>query len=290
MTNFPLKKKLLFFTFGLVLGALGILAIFIIQDQYCTYIDESFDLKAYPGNGFTCGKTAEELQPLLAQAIKQRDFISMIFPPNGYKDFIDVIETMEGIGIDHNVNVSFTDIEARNRHFYEQLRVTCNLVGELDQIKQTVRDLDKRYPLIWWQSMTLDKEGEEPCLNINFMFFTYIVYGHYSNVEEFHLRFSYVEYLKQRIDEIEKMEIKTWLPPFSIWIKNLKKVVLDLYEQDLANTKIHRARELCWSYKALQHELYKMTSLTKELEKDRGKPLDDLFKEYFPEIAQDQTG
>jgi hypothetical protein len=174
-----------------------------IQERWhqSIYVNDKYEIKS---------KTISDISDLIEDTKQDIDRISKTLPEEGYYSLYKIIVNLQSICNSNKCHLVILGIETEYRDFYEKLKINCSIEGERKDIIKSLEALRTDSLLIRWENACFQTASgiNKYKLSIRFSSFLFIA----SKSPRFRSNGT-------QSDPLEYSEVRTWLPPLSIWIK-----------------------------------------------------------------------
>lgn len=192
------------------------------------------------------GKTMEEIQGLINHAENQLNKYSSLLPDSTYMNLYKFIDGIEQLFVSSNVVFALNNIESIKKDFYEELYYSVSLSGQLKDIKECIGKIIDKNKLISLTHVCLSNSKNDDLSGINLNFKTYMFNGGTEKP---------VKNKTKKKTPISEREIKTWLPPLSMWATAYKNRAIELNRLEQKKKNLKQKIDMFDTYKTKLNKL-----------------------------------
>ena len=184
------------------------------------------------------GKTVEEIQNLINKTDNEIEKISRILPPSNYINLYNFINDIRLLFDSYGLGLAVNNIESYKKDFYEEIHYYVTVNGPSQKIVECIEQMLAKVELISLNEVCLVKRDSDVSV-VNIGFKAFMLLGNGGGA------------IKKVDDKklLEEREIKTWLPPLSIWVKDHKQEALELIQLVMTKKDMKQKIDLFHTYR-----------------------------------------
>jgi hypothetical protein len=221
-----------------------------IQERWhqSIYLNDKFEIKS---------KSIRDISVLIEDTEKEIDRISKTVPENGYYNFYKMMSNLEALFQSNQCLLYILAIETEHKDFYEELKFSCSLKGARKNIVKSLEALRTDGLIIRWGDACFQTEngGFQNRMILHFSSFLFVP------AQPSRFRFN-----RSQPDPLEYREVRTWLPPLSIWIKRSQIKALELRKIQNDTPEFNIKVEMIEQLKDVRKQQRMMSTLIESLQ------------------------
>lgn len=211
------------------------------------YVDDKYDIKS---------KSINDISVLIEDARREVDRLSQTLPVDGYYNVYKILNKLKTICISNKVHLEILGIKTNLRIFYRGINFNCTMKGKRKDIIKSIQAIKSDSLIINLEDACFKSVDSEYNVRLDL---------HFSSFLFIPSKPSQIKSNRPSQDPLDYTEVKTWLPPLSIWIKRYHIKALSYKKHQNETPEFNNKVSMIKQLKKIRNQQRAMADLINDL-------------------------